>query len=173
MRVTAQMSVLGLAVLLLAASWSLSADPAPTAADAFSRLKSLEGEWQGVSAKGKKVHLSFVPIAGGTAMMETFKWEGSSQAMTTVYHLDGDSLMLTHYCISNNQPRMRAHLPGDQANVLKFDFLDMTNQKAAGDGHMHQAVIRFIDKDHIANAWTFYQNGKEAFTETGEYERLR
>lgn len=164
-----------LSVVLLAAC--LSSGPLafadPPVSEAFSRLKSLEGEWQGTSGKGKKVYLSFELIAGGTSVMETFKWEGSDKDMTTVYHLDGDHLMLTHYCVSNNQPRMRARLPGDDPNALKFEFLDVTNQKSPEAGHMHQAMIRFIDKDHIANAWTFYQNGKEAFTETGQYERVK
>src|SRR5687768_17216726 len=93
-------------VVLLVASLSFSplvfADS--PASEAFSRLKSLEGQWQGTSAKGKKVSLSFELIGGGTSVLETFKWEGSDKDMTTVYHLDGDHLMLTHYCASNNQP---------------------------------------------------------------------
>jgi hypothetical protein len=170
MRIAARSSAVLLAACLSLGPLVFADSPA---SEAFSRLKSLEGEWQGTSGKGKKVYLSFELIAGGTSVLETFKWEGSDKGMTTVYHLDGDHLMLTHYCVSNNQPRMRARLPGDDPNALKFDFLDITNQKSPEAGHMHQAMIRFIDKDHIANAWTFYQSGKEAFTETGQYERVK
>jgi hypothetical protein len=28
--------------------------------------------------------------------------------MVSAYHLDGEDLLLTHYCIANNQPTLRA-----------------------------------------------------------------
>jgi hypothetical protein len=145
------------------------------AAASFARLKSLAGEWKGESGKGKKVRLTYQVIAGGTAVLETFRWEGSDADMTTVYHLDGDTLMLTHYCVSNNQPRMRAASPAAaaDANVLQFDFIDGTNLANPGAGHMHKATLRFLDGDRIGNAWTYFKDGKDAFTETGTYERVK
>lgn len=151
----------------------------PGAAASFARLKSLAGEWKGESGKGKKVRLTYQVIAGGTAVLETFGWEGSDADMTTVYHLDGDTLMLTHYCVSNNQPRMRAARPTGaaagtaDANVLQFDFVDGTNLANPGAGHMHKATLRFLDGDRLGNAWTYFKDGKEAFTETGTYERVK
>jgi hypothetical protein len=145
----------------------------PPAREAFAKLKALRGEWQGTSNKGKKVHLSYEPIAGGTAILETFREEGSGLAMSTVYHLDGEHLMLTHYCVSNNQPRMRALLPAPEPSTLQFELFDITNQKDPNDGHMQRAVLHILDDTHLTNAWTFFEKGKESFTETGTYERVK
>jgi len=142
---------------------------------AFKRLKSLEGEWKGKTAKGKPATLSYKVIAGGHTVMEVFSFGETAgpQSMYTLYHLDGDQLVLTHYCISNNQPRMRAQFPLEDPNVLRFAFLDSTNLKDPAAGHMHKAMLRFIDADHIANEWTYRQGGKDAYAEAVQYERVK
>src|SRR5713226_971817 len=68
-------------------------------ATAFARLKTLVGEWEADTKMGK-AHVSYELIAGGTAL--------KMPAMLTVYHLDGERLLLTHYCMAGNQPRMQA-----------------------------------------------------------------
>jgi len=53
------------------------------------------------------VAVAALPSAeGGTAVLERFTHPGSGgpQTMLTVYHLDGDDLLLTHYCVAGNQP---------------------------------------------------------------------
>ena len=80
--------------------------PASDAAAAFARLKSLAGEWEGNTEKGK-VRLSYEVISGGNAVAE-HESGGEMPAMLTVYHLDGNRLLLTHYCAAGNQPRMEA-----------------------------------------------------------------
>jgi hypothetical protein len=138
----------------------------------LTKLKSLAGEWKGKTAKGKDVTLSYRPIAGGTAVMEVFSYGQDATSMYTVYHLDGDKLMLTHYCISNNQPRMRAQ-PSEDPNILRFEFLDATNLARPEDGHMRRAMIRFVDDRHIVNEWTYRKDGKDSFTEAIQWERVK
>jgi len=79
--------------------------------------------------------------------------------MVTVYHPDGDSIMMTHYCAAGNQPRMRAQ--GSQGNTIAFQFVDAANLKGATDGHMQRLVIKFVDKDHVTEEWTWKADGKE------------
>lgn len=173
------------ALTLLSFSWSAwaesaSAPSAPTAAPDtpavswLKKLKTLEGEWKGTTPGGKAVRLSYTTIAGGTAVMEVFGYaDGGPGSMYTLYHLDGDHLMLTHYCVSNNQPRMRAELPSQDPNVLRFSFLDVTNLKSPQAGHMHRAMLRVIDENHIANEWTYRKDEKDAFSEGAQYERVK
>jgi len=132
-------------------------------AAAFARLKTLAGEWEANTAMGK-VHLSYEVIAGGTALVEHESGE-KMPAMLTVYHLDGDRLLLTHYCMAGNQPRMQARAFNAETGELEFQFLDATNLSGPGAGHMHNARFRFIDNDHLASQWDFYENGQKKMTE--------
>ncbi len=77
-----------------------------------------------------------------------------------MYHMNGGDLMLTHYCATGNQPRMRL-VPSGDPNTLVFDFVDGSNMKMA-DQHMHTAKITFVDADHLRAAWTSYVDGKPA-----------
>lgn len=138
---------------------------------AFTRLKTLVGDWEADTQMGR-VHLNYELIAGGTAIVEHEAGE-KMPAMLTVYHLDGDRLLLTHYCMAGNQPRMQAQSFDPESGELEFQFLDATNLSGAGAGHMHNARVRFIDNSHFAAAWDFYENGKLKFTETAQYTRIR
>lgn len=141
-------------------------------ARAFERLKSLAGQWHGQTGTGQAATLTYTVIAGGHTVMEEYRAGAAEQAMYTLYHLDGDRLMLTHYCVSNNQPRMQADLSG-APDELRFAFFDATNLSDPNDGHMHRAMIRFHDDDHISNTWTFRAKGEDAFSETTDWERVR
>ena len=139
-------------------------------AAAFARLKTLAGEWEADTQMGK-VHLSYEVIAGGTALVEKETGE-KMPAMLTVYHLDGDRLLLTHYCMAGNQPRMQVRAFNPESGELEFQFLDATNL-AAGGGHMHSAKFRLVDSNHLATEWEFYENGQRKFVETAQYSRVR
>src|SRR5260370_40436202 len=90
-------------------------------AAAFARLKTLVGEWEADTRMGK-AHLSYEIIAGGTALVEKETAE-KMPAMLTVYHLDGERLVLTHYCMAGNQPRMPAKALNPESGQPQFQFL--------------------------------------------------
>jgi len=161
------------AALLLAATGIHAAGPTserPSDAAAFARLKTLVGEW-GANTKMGKAHLSYELIAGGTALVERETHE-NMPAMLTVYHLDGDRLMLTHYCMAGNQPRMRMEAFNPETGEVQFQFQDATNLSPNG-GHMHDAKLRLTDSDHLAAEWEFYENGQRKMTESAQYIRVR
>ena len=141
-----------------------------TDAAAFARLKTLVGEWEADTRMGK-AHVSYELIAGGTALVERETAE-KMPAMLTVYHLDGDRLLLTHYCMAGNQPRMQARSFNPESGELEFQFLDATNL-TAGAGHMHDARFRLIDNNHFSSEWDFYENGQRKFAESAQYTRVR
>jgi hypothetical protein len=80
--------------------------------------------------------------------------------MVTIYHCDGDQLMLTHYCMLNNQPRMRAQVPAGEVKQLTFSFVDAANMAKPTDKHMSGVVITFQDNDHMMQEWTLTADGK-------------
>jgi hypothetical protein len=136
----------------------------------FARLKSLAGDWEADTTMGK-ARMAYEVIAGGAAIMERESAE-KMPVMITVYHLDGDRLLLTHYCMAGNQPRMQAHSFNAETGELQFRFLDATNLPA-GAGHMHNVTIRFVDKDRLHTSWEFHESGRMKFTESAQYKRVR
>jgi hypothetical protein len=144
---------------------------ASPAADAFQRFKKLEGKWKGRSTKGWQETVEYKTIAAGTVVVESsFDAHPNEQMMTMVY-LDGNRLMLTHYCVAKNQPRLVATSFSDEGRVIAFTFLDATNLASRDKGHMDKAIFRFIDDNHLTTQWTWYQNGKEDWMEQIDLER--
>lgn len=138
----------------------LSAQQSQPAASAFERLRAMEGEWIDVTgafgAKGAVVATYKVTGAGNT-VIESFP-VGTPHEMTTVYHRDGSSLVLTHYCAGGNQPRLRAkHVTG---NVLEFAFEGGANIDPAVTSHMHNMRWEFVSDDEIKAEWHSWANGK-------------
>lgn len=135
------------------------------AGGSFDRIKALVGEWEATTSEGK-TRVTYQLISNGTALLETIV----SENMVTVYHPDGDSVMMTHYCAVGNQPRMRAQASGN--GPLVFQYLDTANLKAPTDGHMYRLVIKFQDANHVTQEWTWKEDGKET-TSTFNLQRVK
>jgi hypothetical protein len=136
--------------ILLTAGLALPTAAADSAPSPWDRMKSLVGTWQG-TFEGKPAQASYALVSDGTALLETLESHDSNQ-MVTVYHPDGSSLLLTHYCSMGNQSRMRARgLEGDR---LAFAFVDATNLRSADQHRMTRLVLTFRDPDHLVQEWT-------------------
>ena len=141
------------------------------AAAAFNKLKTLAGTWEATSERGK-VTSSYEVISGGSALVERDNVPGEG-AMLTVYHLDGDRLVLTHYCTAGNQPHMQAEAYDPASNQLVFNFTGGGNLSNTNAGHMHNVVFKFAGADTFAANWTFREDGKPKFVENIEYHRVK
>lgn len=161
-------------VLLVAGSLHAVDRPSNTDEIAFAHIKSLVGQWQSNDADGSKSEVKYEVISGGSAVLEHFENSkmGPANAMATVYYLENGHLMLTHYCMAQNQPRMEAEAFDPSKGVLRFQFVSATGLKSPADGHMHNATFRFIDPDHFATDWEFFQNCKPKMTESVQYTRV-
>jgi hypothetical protein len=150
-------------LIVVAAFFSLAhaeAQQSRPAASAFDRFKALAGEWidvDGVGGAKGKVLAVFRLTGGGSAVVETL-FPGSPHEMTTIYHRDGNDMVLTHYCSGGNQPRMRARQVN--GNTIAFEFDGGTNLNPAVDGHMHDAVITFVGPDEIRAHWKAWSKGQ-------------
>jgi len=126
----------------------------------FERIKSLVGEWKGTSMDGKAATVTYTLVSDNSALMERLVMGGESE-MVTMYHPDGDHLMMTHYCSAHNQPRMRSQAVAAGSKNITFDFVDVTNLSGPDAGHMKKLVVTFSDKDHFTQEWTWREKGKE------------
>jgi hypothetical protein len=155
-----------LGVIVLAFGAGIRADDKPAKAPAnpsFERLKKLAGTWVEADKDGKPTDkvVSVVKVtAGGSAVHETL-FPGEPMEMVSVYHLDGADLVMTHYCMLGNQPRLKAD-PKSAANTIHFQFAGGTNLDPAKDMHMHEGTFTFVDDDHIEVKGVAWSDGKAA-----------
>jgi hypothetical protein len=158
---------------ILAATAAAQPAASPNLAKAlFARLLELEGDWVGRSTKGWTERTHFHVIARGSALLETGDpGPDSPSPMATVYVVDGDRVLLTHYCEAKNHPRLQA-TEVDAAGAL-FTFVDATNLPSRDRGHMDKVRFRFLGRDRFTSQWTWYQDGKEGWMEEIEYRRVR
>jgi len=152
--------------LVLAAALAACAAPshepsADAAAEAsFARLAALQGEWidtEGTMTTKGAVLATYKVSSGGSAVVETL-FPGQAEEMITVYTRDGDDLVLTHYCMLGNQPRMRATQLG--GNVLQFEFEGGNNLDPGRDDHMHSARLEFVSADELRTEWEGWSRGR-------------
>jgi hypothetical protein len=156
------------ALLVIAALFVASAPlwGATEAASGFATLKNLAGQWETKGPDGNPMVVTWMAVSAGSAMME----EMPHESMVTMYHLDNNRLLMTHYCAAGNQPRMQAEVSPDGKTIV-FNFLDATNLASPADGHMHKMVLTIRDNDHFSEQWFFSKDGKDVNTKTFQYAR--
>ena len=143
-----------IAMTILCASLALAdADAHKT----FDMLKGMEGNWVGKNSQGQALEVSFRMTAGGSALMSEIHGHGPEN-MITMFHMDGDRLVMTHYCGTGNQPRMK--VVAADAKSVSFEFFDGTNI-GPGDGHMQHVTFTQSDANHHTEEWIFLDKGKE------------
>ena len=155
------------APLVLLTAAVRSAPPATTAkagSPALERLKALAGEWiaaeDGEMAKKGDLVARYAVTASGSAVVETI-FPGAAHEMVTVYHADGPDLVLTHFCMEGNQPRMRAKQP--RGSRFDFAFDGGSNIDPKHDRHMHSATFELLGADELRSVWTELAEGQTVF----------
>lgn len=128
-------------------------DPAKGAA-ALERLKPLAGEWDIVGDDGKRGPGLVISVSSGGSSVREIMFPGSGHEMTNMYHADGDTVVLTHYCAVGNQPRMRARAAND--GPLAFEFDSVTNLKGDEDTYMGSMVLTMVDANTIRQDWNHF-----------------
>jgi len=141
-------SVLVVGLLSALSSPVTLADEKPSSEVAFERLKSLAGTWE-YAEKGKttKRVATYVVTGGGNVVLELMG------GMSTAYHLDHGTLMLTHYCGAGNQPRMRVNSIEDGGRHIRFDFYDITNLANQESYRSTSLDVVFHEDGHVDLAY--------------------
>src|SRR5258708_32880182 len=141
--------------VLLCASAALAENGATKT---FDSLKALDGTWEGKNSQGQDLKITFRETAGGSALLSEIEGMGAHD-MVSMIHLDGDRLLMTHYCGAGNQPRMQGTLAPDGKSV-PFAFVDATNLASTQSGHMNHVVFAVADADHHTEDWLFLDHAK-------------
>jgi hypothetical protein len=144
-------------------------------AAAFAQLKGLDGTWTGTGVGTEKTTAVFELTANGTVLLERYTNPAlpGGGHMVTAYHLDGRDLVLTHYCIANNQPVLRAERFHPKAGEIQFEFVRASNLSSPGTGHMRRAMYRLQDATHFTTEWAFFESGALKMTEVERFVRVK
>ena len=137
--------------------------PVPPTNAGLEKMKKLAGTWLAADKDGQPTGqvVSVIKVtAGGSAVHETL-FPGQPHEMVSIYTADGPDLVMTHYCVLGNQPRMRA-APKSPPNQIVFRFAGGTNLNPAKDRHMHEATLTIVSDDRIEIKGTGWENGAPA-----------
>ena len=163
------------ALALAAGSGAAATAPVVDAPAAFERLKALEGNWESSRPGAQPAVTRFELVANGTVLMEHYSnpaMPGGGH-MVSAYHLDGDTLVLTHYCIAKNQPTLRADRFDAATGEIQFEFLRATNLPDQNTGHMRRALYRLEGPNQFTTEWEFFRDGKKTMTERETFKRVK
>jgi len=158
---------------------------ASDAQKSFDQLKTLAGNWTGPVTLDPAMHemgdgtvmqISLRVTSRGNALVHEMKEAGTPDDPAhydhplTMLYLDGDRLLLTHYCDAGNRPRMVARTSGD-GKTVEFDFVDVAGSTEYG--HMHHAVFTVIDANHHTEDWTYMMPGDKPMRAHADLTRTK
>jgi hypothetical protein len=113
------------------------------AAAALDTFRGFAGKW--VIQSGPRtlaIAMTYDIGSKGSIVTEQFGRELS------VFYLDGDALLMTHFCNTGNQPRLRLK-PGTLPGVFEFDMFDITNLADKDAPHVQRAIYHVIEPGKI------------------------
>jgi hypothetical protein len=149
--------------LVVVASAAFAADKTKSE-EAFDRLASLIGEWKG-EPLGVNTTLIYTLTANGSVVMEECRPE-NEPVMITMFTVDGDHLIATHYCAAKNQPQMATSAITDAQKPLAFSLVRVTGLKSPDDWHNTALTVIQEDNDHLTQEWSYEfkrKSGKNVF----------
>jgi hypothetical protein len=166
-------------LLLLAGLWILTlhsgaaqCEDKPSAAEVFRQLGSLVGTWSGRTPSGGTHTVTFRYTAAQSVLVETWTL-GSGRESMTLYALDGDHLLATHYCPQGNQPRLE-YADVDKTGRWQFRFRDGTNLHVKGRSHQQAFWIKLQDDGaSFERGETYIDNDDASSVQAPEGEAVR
>ena len=161
--------------LLALASVALAQEPQKAAAvqsdaqKALNKMKTMAGSWQG-TIRGISINFTIRAASSGTAILHEGNTTGGGPPNheITMFYLDGDRLLATHYCDAGNRSRMEGKMSPDGKGVA-FSFLDVTGSTRGG--YLKDLAITMVDADHQIVEFTFIMPDGKPIPLRGEFQR--
>ncbi|MDT5271368.1 MAG: hypothetical protein QOH49_3554 [Acidobacteriota bacterium] len=107
---------------------------------------------------GLSTHITIRVTSSGNAILHEATGPGRPDNPITMFYVDGDRLLLTHYCDAGNRPRMVGKVSPD-GKTVEFDLLDVYGSTQRG--LMNHMVFTKIDADHHSEALTYTLPGNK------------
>ena len=168
-----------LVICLVAAMGSVAqtTSPAKTASapsDAqkvFDKMKTLAGTWQG-TIMGISINVTIRLASSNTAILHEANTDGGGPPNheITMFYVDGDRLLATHYCDAGHRARFEGKLSPD-ANTSEFTFLDVAGPTKGG--LLKRMVFTTIDANKHVIELTFIKPDGKPIEVRSEFQRTK
>jgi hypothetical protein len=150
-------TVVALIVMVAAVPSRIAAGEKSPSDVAFERLKSLVGTWEGIEKGSKRpTAATYTLTGGGKVLMEVMG------GMSTAYHLDKGTLVLTHFCGAGNQPRMRVKKIDSEGRHIAFEMYDITNHSNPESYYSSALDVRFLEDGTVELDYRGMTAGRES-----------
>ncbi|MDT4898475.1 MAG: hypothetical protein QOH25_3552 [Acidobacteriota bacterium] len=138
---------------------------------AFGKMKTLAGSWQG-TIMGIPINFTIRAASSGTAILHEGNTGGGRPPNheITMFYLDGDRLLATHYCDAGNRSRLEGKMLPD-GKTIEFSFLDVAG--GTQGGFLKGFVITMIDANHHTAELTFVMPDAKPMQLRGEFQRTK
>lgn len=178
LRLMLPIALLSLSTAAFAQHDSPKSEAQSDAQKSFEKMKSLAGPWEGpvttvpqqADIEGTLTHVSLRVTSMGHTLMHEATGSKRPDDPITMFVVDGDRLLLTHYCDADNRPRMVGRMSRDGTTV-EFDFLDVSGNLQYG--HMQHAVFTFLDANHHTEDWTYMMPGDKPMRAHFDLQRTK
>ena len=152
--------------------------PSSDGQKAFDTIKILAGSWQGrlstipktPGIDGSTAQVSIRVTSRGNAVMHDLTVNGIPDNPITMFYLEADRLLLTHYCDAGNRPRMEAKMSPD-GRTVEFHFLDISGPSQKG--YMNHILFSITDANHHTEDWTLMMPGNQSVQAHFDFQRAK
>jgi hypothetical protein len=150
---------------------SKNVTPQSDAQKAFEKLKTLSGSWGG-TIMGVPINFTIRTASSGTAILQegnTAKGPTPDHEIT-MFYLDGDRLLATHYCDAGNRVNMEGKISDDGKSV-EFSFLDEAG--STKNGLVKRVKFTLLDANNHVEEFTFVMSNGKPIELRGEFQRTK
>jgi hypothetical protein len=137
----------------------------------FENMKSLAGSWQG-TIMGISINVTIRLTSSGTAILHEATTGGGRPPNheITMFYVDGDRLLATHYCDGGNRARFEGKMSPD-GKTSEFNFLDVAGSTRGG--LVKRMLFTIIDANKHVVEFTFIKPDGKPIELRGEFERTK
>jgi hypothetical protein len=137
----------------------------------FDHMKTLAGSWHG-TIMGTSIDVTIRLTSSGTAILHEGNTDGGRPPNheITMFYIDGNRLLATHYCDAGNQARFEGKLSAD-GKSSEFTFLDVAGSTKGG--LLKRIVFTTVDENKHVVEFTFIRPDGKPMELRGEFERVK
>ena len=137
---------------------------------AFEKLKTLAGSWEG-TVMGIPINFTIRAASSGTAILHEGNTEkGVPNHEITMFYVEGDRLLATHYCDAGNRVRWEGKMSPD-GKTIEFSFLDVAGSTKGG--LLKRMMFTMIDANKHVVEFTFIMPNGKPVELHGEFQRAK